>query len=237
MFLVIVKIRKDVVDYIYVGFFIVIMALFLTGQFSTVTGTSLVVIDNADPNSMFPTYFQGDLFVIQRHNPQDIHLGDVIVYTSKDDSRIIHRVVDIVIQQGTYYFRVKGDDPVTNFIPDPYGSGSLIPFSAVLGKIVARVPYVGHISLAMQQNIAIQMLIYVLAFGIVLAIFIMDNDEEEGTEKYYNISAESFKQTTDQAKAQLSRFLRLFTGLVAFVCDCNLRIHAIFLTRHVATAR
>ena len=86
------KIRKDLVDYVYFGFFGIIIVLFLTGQFSSFTGTTLVVIDNPDPNSMFPTYFQGDLFVIHKNQPEDIVVGTVIVYSiNEGGNRIIRK--------------------------------------------------------------------------------------------------------------------------------------------------
>ena len=51
------KINRKIIDIIYLGFFSIFLILFVSGQFTSITGYSLVVIDNADPNSMFPTYF------------------------------------------------------------------------------------------------------------------------------------------------------------------------------------
>ncbi|MHA1954886.1 MAG: S26 family signal peptidase, partial [Candidatus Heimdallarchaeaceae archaeon] len=70
-------------------------------MFGGVLGVSLVVIENGPcPNSsMCPTYDQGDMFLIFKSKPENIQLGDVIVYESATvysrGTLIIHRVVNI----------------------------------------------------------------------------------------------------------------------------------------------
>ena len=66
------------------------------------------------------------IFIIHKDNPSDIVIGDVIVYLSNSNNRIIHRVIDIFIDSSqNYFFRVKGDNPITNYRPDNYDEGTL----------------------------------------------------------------------------------------------------------------
>ena len=156
----------------------------------------MVVIDNPDPNSMWPTYYQGDLFVLHDSNPSEIALGDVIVYEKANKDKIIHRVIDIIISNAEYYFRVKGDNPLSNPSPDSEAT-TLIHEDSVLGKIAYRIPYLGHLSLAMQRNAGIQLFVYFIAVLLGLAIVFWpesdeDKDKEDETFDLSIASAKSF---------------------------------------------
>ncbi len=98
-----VRVKKEVFEYTYFMTFILFIVLFFTGMMGNITGMTLVVIDNADPNSMYPTYYQGDLFIIRDSSPEDYHLGDVVVYEKVGGEKVIHRIIDIVIDQGEYF--------------------------------------------------------------------------------------------------------------------------------------
>ena len=183
----IVKVKKKYVDYFTLGIFVVFAVGLITGSVSY----TLVVIENPDPNSMWPTYYQGDLFVIHKTSPQDIHLGDVVVYQKSSSSdKVIHRVIDIIEHNGDYYFRVKGDNYVTNppDTPGPVGSSSFVSYSWILGKIVARIPYLGHLSLAMQRNSGIQIMVYFISILAVIAVIAWPNDEEEEKDEMLDIT-------------------------------------------------
>lgn len=181
-------------DYLYLGFFILVLVSFFTGILISAIGYSMVVIDNPDPNSMWPTYFQGDLFVLEDVNPEDIVLGDVVVYEKSSGDKIIHRVIDVVIINNQYFFRVKGDNPISNSSPDP-GSNltTLISADSILGKIVYRIPYLGHLSLAMQRNAAIQIFVYFLAILLGIAIVFWPDDEEVKEDEFIDINLSSIK--------------------------------------------
>lgn len=191
------EIKKEYVEYAYFGIFIIFVGLFFTGTFGNATGLTLVVIDNSDPNSMFPTYFQGDLFIIHHSDPSKIELGDVIVYDKNGGEKVIHRVIDILKIDDKYFYRVKGDNPKSNPTPDQIHPSNtyLIPYDMILGKVIIRMPYLGHLSLAMQRNVGIRILVYLLAFIIAVAIVFWPEDEEEKEKKdeHYELSISSFK--------------------------------------------
>lgn len=168
------KVRKEHLNYPYLAILAIFLVLFLTGTASSITGYQLVVIDNADPNSMYPTYFQGDQFIIQKTHPMEIEIGDVIVYKNSNDINVIHRIIDIQILSSHYYFRVKGDNPITN-PPDIDGGHSLINSEAVLGTIVYRIPFLCHISLALQRNFGVKLIVFSFVALISLATFLFPN--------------------------------------------------------------
>ena len=66
------EIKKKLLDQIYFGSFAVLVILVILGNYTN-TGFSLVVIDNSDPNSMYPTYAQGDMFLLL-HEKADSYL-------------------------------------------------------------------------------------------------------------------------------------------------------------------
>ena len=102
----------------------IIIAVFVFQMAFTFFGFSFVVISNPDPNSMYPTYFQGDVFLLHKADPEDINVGDVIVYDPGERDLIIHRVISIYKHNDgdstRYFYRVKGDNPNSNSYLDQY---------------------------------------------------------------------------------------------------------------------
>jgi len=92
--------------------------------------------------SMEPSIHPGDLVVIAPAEPEDLVPGDVVAYIGEDGSLVVHRLVAVTREGGRLVLMTKGDaNPAT----DP-------PFTEerLVGKIVARVPYLGlpHLYLA-----------------------------------------------------------------------------------------
>ncbi len=179
--------RINVRDAIYLSVFAIIIFLIVKMMFGGIFGLSLVVIENGPKSSMWPTYDQGDMFLINRCSPEKIEMADVIVYESansfNDGILIIHRVINITIfEDGTgshYYYRVSGDNPITNNNVDNYNiSSTLIPYDAVLGKTVLLIPKIGYVRLWMTSFPAVRYIILgaLLIFGLYL-IFAPDKEE------------------------------------------------------------
>jgi hypothetical protein len=106
----------------------------------------------------------GDILIIQGLKPEDYNANypnsDIIVYRDvAQDRLIVHRIVGKQIIDGKIYFQTKGDGntqytwptvPPANGayydnIPDAKG----VPSDLVVGKVVGRVPWFGHITLFM----------------------------------------------------------------------------------------
>jgi len=124
------------------------------------------IISYIKTSSMEPTYNRGDLVIIRRVDPEDISIGDTIVYRSPvEPILILHRVVAIKIVNGTRYFLTKGDNPRTNPYVDPWG---WISEDRVVGVLVARVPYLGMVFLLFDE-LGARFLLFLL--GVLLILF------------------------------------------------------------------
>lgn len=114
--------------------------------------------------SMLPLFHEGDIVLLYKPSPQDIHVGDVIVYKRCGGGYIIHRVIDVVVIGNRYYYVTKGDN---NSFDDSrlgqfyeynlYGVCSSarapgIPYERVAGVAAEingatfKIPYLGYLS-------------------------------------------------------------------------------------------
>jgi signal peptidase I len=111
----------------------------------------------------------GDIIIIQGVNPESISAdypnSDIIVYQNPINptaTPIVHRVVAKYQVDGVWYFQTKGDGNGTPYpqavSSNEYDSNTLwhtgqgVPQNLVLGKVVMRIPYFGHITLFLRNN-------------------------------------------------------------------------------------
>jgi signal peptidase len=106
--------------------------------------------------SMLPLLREGDLVFVVRCDPSDIRTGDIVIYRSKFENKlIIHRVIDIRYENNVYYFVTKGDN---NFSPDisEFDFGLGVNQNRIVGKVlsignyVVKIPYIGHLALMLR---------------------------------------------------------------------------------------
>jgi hypothetical protein len=92
----------------------------------------------------------GDIMVLKGKKTEKIEVGDVLVFNGNKDYPIIHRIVDIYVEDGKTYFKTKGDNNLG------FGEYELkIPLDKVIGYdkysrssiAILRVPYVGYIKM------------------------------------------------------------------------------------------
>lgn len=93
--------------------------------------------------SMVPTINKYDVIInIQYDGPKDVEVGDVITFISTSwisaGKTVTHRVVDIQIINGQYYYSTKGDN-------NPVQDSSAAGYSNVIGKAVIKLPQLGRI--------------------------------------------------------------------------------------------
>ncbi|UCH05785.1 MAG: signal peptidase I [Candidatus Thorarchaeota archaeon] len=107
------------------------------------TSSPLVVVTS---ESMIPALYPGDLLVLQGRAVEDISVGDIIVYVDDwyTDAPIVHRVVEIQVVTGTYYFFTRGDANHANDI----GNRTI---DEIVGVVVYRIPNLGHVSLFLRS--------------------------------------------------------------------------------------
>lgn len=132
----------------YVGYAAVTILIVLAVYISTAYLAS-VPVAIVKGNSMYPLLREGDIVFITRASPDDISVGDVIVFSTPGGRLVVHRVVEIVDVGGRRFFITQGDNnPIKDFY---YPVG--VPGDKVVGKLVTvgdaviKIPYVGNVAL------------------------------------------------------------------------------------------
>ncbi len=147
-------------------------------QIALNTSTPMVVVVS---DSMSPNINKGDLLFLQGVNPEDIKVGDVIVYDAyglwpgAPEDPIVHRVIDIEEDDGKLYFETKGDN---NYKKDK----EPVPENRVIGKVVGRIPYIGWVKIILTDYGLLFPVIIILSVPLVVSIlwdFIKGESEEE----------------------------------------------------------
>jgi len=137
--------------------FLVLIVLSIPTMLKIALGTP-IPLATVESSSMVPTLNIGDVVIIIGVNPEDIKVGDIIVYNKVSlipseksavlplKTPIIHRVIGIVKVKDKVFFITKGD---ANIAKDSW----YVPQEGVLGKAIMingyplRIPYVGYFSL------------------------------------------------------------------------------------------
>ena len=105
--------------------------------------------------SMEPAFYRGDIVLVEKadffgiheFNPDDVQVGDVVVYDAKwFDQPVIHRVIRIAEINGTTMYVIKGDN---NKSPDPYyvTSDQIKEKVVTFGDNLVVIPKIGYLSL------------------------------------------------------------------------------------------
>ena len=87
--------------------------------------------------SMEPAIPLGSIVVVKRVNPDDVKVGNIIVF-HRSDSKTLHRVIDKIVENDSYYFKTKGD---ANEDPDPW----IVQPEQVQGALLLTIPYYGYL--------------------------------------------------------------------------------------------
>ncbi|MFA4663336.1 signal peptidase I [Pyrococcus kukulkanii] len=118
------------------------------------TDTPLVVVVSG---SMEPVFYRGDVVVLKGVKPDEIKVGDVVVYRSLVAKYpIIHRVREIKMEEVNgrpeLCFVTWGDH---NVVPDlyftPNGVLDCVPQEAIEAKALLVIPKVGIISIKLRE--------------------------------------------------------------------------------------
>lgn len=92
--------------------------------------------------SMQPYINIGDVAIIQKCEPQEVKIGDIIEY-SYQGTTVVHRVIDIDKQFDSYYFTTKGDNNGSK-------DADMVTESQVIGKYMFRIRYIGYPSIMLK---------------------------------------------------------------------------------------
>ena len=91
---------------------------------------------------------KGDILFITGTNPEKLKIGDIIIFNGNRQNPIIHRIINITIEDGEYFFSTLGDN----------NNGQLseekkISSDQIVGKAVFRVaPLVGWVKLIFYEG-------------------------------------------------------------------------------------
>ena len=89
---------------------------------------------------------KGDIMVLKGKKPENINIGDVVVFWSSKRDPIIHRVVKKWQDNNIYYFQTKGDHN-PNSIKSQFLDETKISQEQLVGNAVLRVPLLGYIKI------------------------------------------------------------------------------------------
>lgn len=116
------------------------------------------------------TLHVGDLIIVKGVDGADINAapepyGDIIVFRQPNGELIVHRAIDGKVEGEKWSFQTKGDG---NDIPD----SAWTPEDRVIGKVVMRVPWIGHLALFMHNSTGIFIVVILVVILVVLEFVI-----------------------------------------------------------------
>jgi hypothetical protein len=159
-----------------------------------------------------PTLHMGDLIIVQGVNAMSVRdaypNSDILVFHSCDNGGlVITRVVAKEERNGIVYFKTKGDGVGVHTWPEMpsvsecdrwydyrenYTWHGMISEKLLVGKVVFRIPWVGHIALFMQNSsgifIIVVLIIIILIVTFAVPIFTSKKAETEPKKSMENAS-------------------------------------------------
>ena len=133
--------------------------------------------------SMEPTLNVGDLIIVQHVDPTQLNAsrttGDIVVFKDSENGKlIVHRVVKVENKSGNYEITIQGDN---NEVPDRPRPASLL-----VGKVIAKIPYIGNIALLIHAQGNMYLFIFLIIFLIIIFLMLPFGTSEEEVEKEQN---------------------------------------------------
>ena len=156
---------------------------------AVVSGSMCIPYDGACDGTFHPfarTLHIGDLIIVQGVNPADLNAdypnSDIIVFHKPGDPEelIVHRLVAKEERDGALYFYTKGDGNGVNKWPstpsssdyDPWNDRQGVPENLVVGKVVMRIPWLGHLVLFMRNSIGLPIVIALIIILIIVEFIV-----------------------------------------------------------------
>ena len=127
---------RRIVDIGLVALILVVLAGIVLGKGAPLVGRQSIVIGGG---SMEPTLGLGSAIVIRPIDQAALAVGDIVsMRVGPERTTYTHRVVAVVDRPDGRWIRTKGD---ANAEPDP----SLVPATAVIGRVEFVVPFAGYL--------------------------------------------------------------------------------------------
>ena len=124
------------------GVFLYLGDLFLnvkTGNYKSPLISAYIIVSR----SMVPTINVNDAIIVSRTNYDNLSIGDVITFSSEDESysglTVTHRIVGKqLLNNGELVYRTKGDN-------NNQEDRSVVKKENIYGKVIIKIPKLGHI--------------------------------------------------------------------------------------------
>ncbi|MGE8203782.1 signal peptidase I [Heyndrickxia sp. NPDC080065] len=143
-------------------FFVIAFLLYFTFQSKkhpekvpTIFGISPLTVLT---NSMHPYIKAGDMVIINKVNPADVKVNDVITFQETATKFITHRVIAVQQDQGKVGFVTKGDN---NNVQD----SKIVTPDHLVGSLVLKIPKAGYFAKFVSGPIGFILLILIPATG------------------------------------------------------------------------
>jgi hypothetical protein len=132
------------------------------------------------------TLHTGDLIIVQGIDGKDVKTGwdpegDIIIFhrpkgSEMDvDELIVHRAIANLTYNGLIYFETRGDgsytdsgDHWTDYRGENYTYQGYVSEKLLVGKVIMRIPWLGHISQYMRNSSAIYIIIILLVLLVIV---------------------------------------------------------------------
>jgi signal peptidase len=163
---------RRVVDLALIGLILLVLFGLILGKIVPLTGHQTIIIGGG---SMEPAIGLGAAIVVAPVRPADLAKGDVVsLQVGPERTTYTHRIVGVATLPDGVWIRTKGD---ANAEPDP----SLVPATAVIGKVAWSIPYAGYLMALLSLPVGI---VFVLGLAAtLLAIAWLLESVESGTER------------------------------------------------------
>lgn len=134
------------------------------------TESPLMVVSS---ESMVPTLNVGDIILVRGIDAHQVTVGTIIIFHSPNnfDTPIVHRVIQVDDEGNAIFFRTKGDH-------NPGPDGWRVPAENLMGVYVAKIPYVGLLSLQLRGPLGITLIVLLVAL-----IIVIEYNESKGAAK------------------------------------------------------
>jgi len=151
---------RRIVDIALIVLVVTVLAGLTLGKLVPLTGRQTIVIGGG---SMSPAIPLGSAVVIGAVAPTELTAGDVVSLRIADqNATFTHRIVTVVDRADGVWIRTQGD---ANPEPDP----TLVPASAVIGRVQLALPLMGYLIILLGQPIGVLFVIGLAATLLAIA--------------------------------------------------------------------
>ena len=141
------------IAYIILG---IVLALGINQGLAFALSTDMPVVA-VESNSMIPTFYKGDMLILQGIPTEQLEIGDIIVFSPPGRTPIVHRIIEIN-PDGT--FQTKGDANTNQLVFET----SIRP-EQIHGKEIMIIPYLGWVKIGLVEFIVPNIIWIVIIVG------------------------------------------------------------------------